>query len=302
VLSTRSRPRSSPLQRVYRAKFALIAVVSTFLGVALIVLAHWSAVDPSGAWLRTWPVNEVGLGLFSTGLFGVLFHYVGQRDVQEDQLQRLRQVIVEDLAAHPDGLVAMVSTGTRDRIIENCLRLQLGDEALAHDFYADLREQLQRTAERREDMSVSMALAPWRDGPSSGRGAMFVATIRTEFRITSASPVMRFACVSDIDEYRELLQDPSCTLVHWFQPVEELELHGGSEQAFQFVELTVDGRRRPVRRTTRTGTQLFYGEPRRRNGDRRTHARHLVHISGADPAAGSPAAPRHLAADQGLAR
>jgi hypothetical protein len=32
---------------------------------------------------------------------------------------------------------------------------------------------------------------------------------------------------------------------------------GGSEQAFQFVELTVDGRRRPVRRTTRTGAQIF---------------------------------------------
>ena len=31
-----------------------------------------------------------------------------------------------------------------------------------------------------------------------------------------------------------------------FQPVEEIELHGSSEEAFQFVELTVDGRRRPV--------------------------------------------------------
>ena len=147
-----------------------------------------------------------------------------------------------------------------------------------------------------------MALAPWPDGPSSGQGAMFVATIRTEYRIASASPVMRFACVSDIDEYRELLQDPSCTLVHWFQPVEVLELHGGSEQAFQFVELTVDGRRRPVRRTTRTGTQLFtvsLGDATAIAGE---HARHLLHISGADPATGPPAAPRHLAADQGLAR
>jgi len=224
------------------------------------VLAHWAAIAPSGAWLRTWPVNELGLALFTTGLFGVLLQYVGQRDVEEEQLERVRQVITEDLAARPDGLVAMVSSETRDRIAENCLRLQLGDEALAHDLYTDLREQLLRTAERREDMDVSMALAPWPDGSSSGRGAMFVATIRTEYRITSASPVMRFARVSDLDEYRELLPDPSCTLVHYFQPVEELELHGGSEQAFQFVELTVDGRRRPVRRTARTartGTQLF---------------------------------------------
>jgi hypothetical protein len=221
------------------------------------VLAHWAAVDPSGAGLRAWPVNEFGLGLFTIGLFGVLLHYVGQRDAEEEQLQRLRHVIAEDLAARPDGLVAMVSSETRDRIAENCLRLQLGDEALAHDLYTDLREQLMRTAERREDMDVSMALAPWPDGPSSGRGAMFVATMRTEYRITWASSVMRFACVSDLDEYRELLQDPSCTLVHYFQPVEELELHGGSERAFQFVELTVDGWHRPARRTTRAGAQVF---------------------------------------------
>jgi hypothetical protein len=242
---------------VYRAKFALVAVSSTFLGIALIVLAHWAAVAPTGAWLRTWPVNEFGLALFTTGLFGVLFHYVGQRDVEEEHLQRIRRVIAEDLAARPDGLVAMVSLETRDRIAENCLRLQLGDAALAHDLYADLREQLMRTAERREDMDVSMALAPWPGGPSSGRGAMFVATIRTEYRITPASPVMRFACVSDLDEYRELLEDPSYTMVHYFQPVEELELHGGSEQAFQFVELTVDSHPHPLRRTTRTGAQLF---------------------------------------------
>ena len=197
-------------------------MVSTFLGIALIVLAHWATVDPSGAaWLRTWPVNEFGLGLFSTGLFGVLFHYVGQRDAEEEQLQRLRQVIAEDLAAHPDGLVAMVSSETRDRIVENCLRLQLGDEALAHDLYADLREQL---SAHRNGARTWTCRWPWHRGRTAlvGPGAMFVATIRTEYRITSASPVMRFACVSDLDEYRELLQDPSCTLVHCFQPVEEL--------------------------------------------------------------------------------
>ena len=247
---------SSPLQRVYRTKFALLATVSTFAGTALIALAHWAAVQASGAWLRSWPVNDIGLGLFITGLFGVLFHYVGQRDAEEEHLQRIRRVIVDDLAARPDGLAAMVSSETRDRIVENCLRLQLGDEALAQELYADLREQqLLRTPERRYDMVMSVALAPWAGGPQWGRGAMFVATIRTEYRLTAASPVMRLACVSDLDEYRELLQDPSCTVVHYFEPIGALD--GASEEAFQLVELTVDGGPRPVRRTARTRTQVF---------------------------------------------
>jgi len=103
----------------------------------------------------------------------------------------------------------MVAPETCDRIVENCLGRQLGDEAFAHDLYADLRAQLICDPERRYDMDLSAALAPWSDGPASGTGAMFVATIRREYRLTSPDPVMRFACVSDLEEYRESLLDPS---------------------------------------------------------------------------------------------
>jgi len=61
---------------VYRTKFALVAVVSTFVGIALIALAHWAAVVATGAWLRAWPVNDIGLGLFTTGLFGPVLRSV----------------------------------------------------------------------------------------------------------------------------------------------------------------------------------------------------------------------------------
>jgi hypothetical protein len=37
-------------------------------------------------------------------------------------------------------------------------------------------------------------LAPWADGPVSGRGAMFVATIRTEYHLASLTPVMGCRC------------------------------------------------------------------------------------------------------------
>jgi hypothetical protein len=105
-------------------------------------------------------------------------------------------------------------------------------------------------------MDLSVALAPWPEGPATGKGAMFVATIRTEYRVVPASPILRFACVSDLDEYRDLLQDPTCTLVHYFQPVAELELHGAFEAAFELVEVAIDGRPRPTRRTARAGTQV----------------------------------------------
>ena len=128
---------------------------------------------------------------------------------------------------------------------------------------------------------------------------MFVATTRTDYRVLSAGPVMRFVCVSDLDECRETLQDTSCTVVHYFQPIGGLD--GASEEAFQLVELTVDGRRRPARRATCTGTQLytasFGGKTAPPAG---AHGRHLLHVPGAGPAARAPAAPRLQPAHEGL--
>ena len=154
-----------------------------------------------------------------------------------------------------DGLVALVSSEARGRIAEHCLGIQLGNQAMAHDLYTDLREQIIRQPERRYDMDLWIALAPWTAGPGSGDGAMFVATVRTAYRVIPANPVMRFACVSDVEEYDELLRDPSCTAVHRVKPVGAVD--GASEHAFQVVEVVIDGTPRPLRRLARTGAQTY---------------------------------------------
>jgi hypothetical protein len=74
---------------------------------------------------------------------------------------------------------------------------------------------------------------------------------------TAAAAVVAAASATgeDLDEYRETPQDPSCTVVHYFQPIGAFD--GASEEAFRLVELTVDGRPRPARRATRAGTQIY---------------------------------------------
>src|SRR5262249_1572716 len=116
----------SPLQRLYKTKFTLLAVISTAIGTALMSLAHWASTQPGWAWMSSWTVNDLGLGLFTTGLFGVLFQYVGQRDAEENAVQRLRTVlhetapdirdaVVEGFAFAPDSLTDVASPATLDR-------------------------------------------------------------------------------------------------------------------------------------------------------------------------------------------
>jgi hypothetical protein len=51
--------------------------------------------------------------------------------------------------------------------------------------------------------------------------------------------------------------DAACTVAHFFEPIRHLDLHAGSTDAFELLELTVDGRPRPLRRSTRSGTRTY---------------------------------------------
>ena len=83
---------------------------------------------------------------------------------------------------------------------------------------------------------------------------MFVATVRTSYRTVPGNTTLRFACVSDMTEYRELIADPA-TEVWYFQPVAELD--GASPAVFELAQFTVNGHDRPIRRTKRRGSQVY---------------------------------------------
>ena len=91
-------------------------------------------------------------------------------------------------------------------------------------------------------------------GPSTGRGAVFAATAQWQYRVTPSSPIMRVACVSDLDWYRDLLRDPSMTAVWYFAPVDDLR--ADSPGVFELVQVTVNGHERSVRHAGRKGSQL----------------------------------------------
>jgi hypothetical protein len=177
------------------------------------------------------------------------------RQVLGEQAPAMRDAVIDGFAFQPDDLTRVASPETLDRIARNSLAIQLGDRALAEEVYADIRQQVIGAKERWHGLDVSVSLSPWGQGPVAGSGAMFVATVRCEYQVVPGSPVMRFACVSDLAEYRELSRDPSVTAVWYFEPVSGLD--GAAAHAFELAQFTVDGRTRPIRRTARAGTQIY---------------------------------------------
>jgi hypothetical protein len=254
----------SPWQRLYQTKLALLATLSMVAGLGLMVLARWTGGRSS--WLVELPLNEVGATLFATGLIVIAFEYLDREDAEQRALLRLhkalrdeasafRDAVVDGFAFKPDSLTNVASPATLDRIVRNCLAIRFNDRQLADELYADMSQQVTQAPERWRDVRVSVALSPWAGGPATGLGSMFAASVRWEFRVVPSSPVLRFSCVSDLSDYEDMRRDPTSTGTWYFEPVGDFD--GASREAFQLLEVTVDGKPLRVRRSERRGSQIY---------------------------------------------
>jgi hypothetical protein len=253
------------LDQLYKTKLQLLAVILTVSGVALLVVVHWIDASHPPHWLTDLPLTDLGSALFTTGLLAVVFEYINRKDGETRTRQQLRDVlraeapairdaVYDGFAFNSDELKTVASPDTLDRLARNSLAVQLGDRTLAEDVYADLRSQVLRAPERWHDLRVSVNLAPWQDQAADDRNPMFVATVRWEYKDRPASPTLRFACTADLTEYRELLRDPTLAGQWYFEPICGLD---ASDPAAFAVQVTVNGHDRPIRRTSRAGSQVY---------------------------------------------
>lgn len=257
---------TNPLDQLYKTKLRFAGLVTAVIGVGFLFLSNAVATTPTLRWLVGWPTNELGTTLLSAGVIAVIFEYYARKEADERTDQHLRQAIRQEAPAIRDAVLhsfafdaetlkGLASPETLDRVAAGALGLRLNDTNLAKELYTDLRDQIIRAPERWDGVDISVALSPWSAGPETGQRSMFVATTRWQYRVTPAGPTMRFACVSDLTEYRELLRDPSVAFAWYFGPFAGID--AGSLTAFELVELTVDGKTRPIRRTERHGSQHY---------------------------------------------
>ena len=235
----------SPYHRLRRLKAALLAVSLTLAGILLMMLNAWLAPLRLGdwQWLHVLPLGELGGTLFGAGLLSTFFEYTFRRDQEAHTLARFRQIIreeapamrdavVEGFAIHPEDLKRVATPELLDDIAANVMALRLGDEQFAREIYRDIRDQAIRAAERWYDVAVE-----W------------------EYTTVPSSATRRFACVSDQDEYNELRQDVPATSTWFMAPRPGMDAR--HREAYELLELTVDGRPQPIRRSTRATGQTY---------------------------------------------
>ncbi|MEU8944230.1 hypothetical protein [Streptomyces sp. NPDC048489] len=254
----------SPLERLYRTKLTLFGTVLVAVGAALMVAGHWPSPP---AWFSYVPILEAGSTVLIAGVFSVVLTYIDQQDnearttehlrnVLEDGAPAMRDAVLDGFAAAPDTLTHLAPQQL-DSIVENALAVRLGDTELAADAARDMREQIIGAKQRWYDAHVSIALAPWTDGPAEGPGSMFVATLNWQCCITPTTPVLRFSVTSDDETFRDDSSDPATTGAYFFQKRDYLSVSASSREAFQVLDASVNGEPLKLRRSERKDSQTY---------------------------------------------
>ena len=251
------------LHSLRKTKTVLLAVSLTLAGLLTIMLSRWLAKMTLGAWgwLQDVPLAELGGGLVSAGLISPIFEHASQRDQERrfrqiirEEAPAMRDAVVEGFAIHPDDLKRVATPELLDDIAANVMALRLGDEQFAREIYRDIRDQAIRAAERWYDVAVRVRLSTAAERSTAGT-PLFDVTVEWEYTTVPSSATRRFACVSDQDEYNELLTDTPATAAWLLQNRPGVD--AASRGSYELLELTVDGRSQTIRRSTRKTGQTY---------------------------------------------
>lgn len=255
----------SPLQRLYKTKFVLTSFVGVVAGYLLMALGNHLDALSGFAFLKAVDLHDIGIVLMTSSLVVVVFTYLGNEDAEReakrqfreairDETPAIRDSVIEAMAFTPDRVLDVLASPVVDRVVENSLAKQLGSREFAADVYADLKAQLLRSTERWRNLRISVNLSSW-DNPSKLTASMLTATFRYDYHASNLGEVLRFASVSDRDEYRRLQADPTYTEVWYVGSSSGLD--GAAPDAFELMGVSVNDQQQKVTRSSKAGAQFF---------------------------------------------
>lgn len=257
--------KQDPLTRIYKLKTIIVSLVVAASGLGLLFLAKYIGAASGLDWLRWFPLFELGSTLFITGSLVIVWEYVDGRDREARDDRRIRRLlqesapdfrdaVVRGFAVEPDDLARVATPELLDGIATNVLALRLGDRQFAEELYTELRDQAIRAPERWYDVEVDVRLSSADERDTAGV-PRFHVSVQWEYSVTPSHPVQRFACVSDRDEFHELVTDVPATSTWFMTPRPGFD--ASKREAFELLEFAVDGEPRPIRRSARKSGQTY---------------------------------------------
>lgn len=252
-------------QRIYKLKVTIVALVSLGTGIGLQVIASYADRTPELEWVGFWQLGSIGGTLFAAGLFGIVWDYFDGKDKEAREDERIRRLLKESAPAFRDAVVRgfgvesddlkrVATPELLDSIAMNALALRLNDRDFAREIYQEVRDQVIHASERWYDADVSIRLSSL-PAPAAAGPARFEVTIQWEYTLTPTTPIRKFACTSDREEFHDLISDIPATSTWFMTPRPGFD--ASDRDAFELLQFSVDGEDRAIRRSRRKAGQTY---------------------------------------------
>ncbi|ROQ54835.1 hypothetical protein EDF36_3305 [Rathayibacter sp. PhB152] len=243
----------------------LSAIGVTSAGIGLLLIVNWFEGSDSVPRVVSVILSGLADAFLVAGLIGVAVDFLTKRDRDARDDSRVRRLlsdsapaftdaVVRGFASSPDDLRRVATPALLDELATNALGLRLGDSAFAREIYADLRDTVVRARERWHDVDVRIRLSSFED-EGAGGVPRFAVTVTWEYSVIPSSPVQRFACTSDRDEFHELVSDIPSTSTWFMTP--RPGFNASSRDAFELLQFSVDGEEKKIRRSARKTGQTY---------------------------------------------
>ena len=256
--------RLALLERIYRLKLVIAGTLFVLLGLLVSLFGDWLETERAARLLIAC-VRSLSDVLVVTGGFGIAIDFFTGRDKEAADVERTRSVLKEltpdftdavlkGFAVERDDLKRVANPALLDGIATKVLALRLGDRQFAEEVYADVRDLAIRAPERWYDADVSIWLSSIDERDTDGV-PRFSVTVQWQYTVTPSHPTQRFACVSDRDEFHDLVTDVPATSTWFMTPRPGFD--AAKREAFELLEFSVDGEARPIRRQSHKSGQVY---------------------------------------------
>ncbi|RNI17054.1 hypothetical protein EFY87_19695 [Flexivirga caeni] len=207
-------------------------------------------------------VSALSDALVVTGALGMIIDYFTGREQDAKDEERQRRIlkdmtpdfvdaVVSGFAVKPDDLKRVATPELLDRLATNAMSLRLGNAQFASEIYADVRDQAIRAPERWHDVEVSIRLSTAVERSTVGT-PLFDVLVQWEYTTIPSHPVRKFACVSNRDEYADLMADIPATSAWLMTPRPGFD--ASAKECFELLSFSVNGEARtPTRSVRKTG-------------------------------------------------
>ena len=213
--------------RLYRYKLLAVGAVLLALGLLAKIAADRLA-EADVDHLVVALMQNLADAMVVFGAFGMAVDFFTGREKDEADTERTRRVmkelvpditdaVVRGFAVKPDDLQRVATPELLDSLASNAMALRLGDEQFAHEIYRDVRDQAIRAAERWHNVEVRIRLSGIPERNTVGV-PLFDVTVEWEYTTIPSHAVRRFACVSDREEFNELVAEVPSTSTWFMRP------------------------------------------------------------------------------------